>query len=175
MFLTSCETLITAAPPSKNSHAPPPTESRKSYQSVHPSSVRAWWDFPCWVKLSHRLHSWWCPSVNRFKLQNQKLTWEILSQVSHEKLENGPISKQWIVDDYIHQRKGEQETLWDPCRVSEWESEKNWDCSESPVHFSPGHLNTFSTELEILSDQAESWPGPQSRLHMSWGCELPWE
>ena len=58
---------------------------------------------------------------------------------------------------------------------SDWESEKNWDCSESPVHFSPGHLNTFSTELEILSDQAESWPGPQSSLHMSWGCELPWE
>ena len=42
----------------------PPTESRKSYQSVNPSSVRAWWDFPCWVKLSHRLRSWWCPSVN---------------------------------------------------------------------------------------------------------------
>ena len=54
-------------PPTKNGHAPPPTESRKSYQSVNPSSVRAWWDFPCWVKLSHRLHSWWCPSVNFFK------------------------------------------------------------------------------------------------------------
>ena len=54
-------------PPTKNGHAPPPTESRKSYQSVNPSSVRAWWDFPCWVKLSHRLHSWWCPSVNSFK------------------------------------------------------------------------------------------------------------
>ena len=49
--------------------APPPTESRKSSQSVNPSSVRAWWDFPCWVKLSHRLHSWWCPSVNSFKFQ----------------------------------------------------------------------------------------------------------
>ena len=56
-------------PPTKNGHAPPPTESRKSSQSVNPSSVRAWWDFPCWVKLSHRLHSWWCPSVNRFKFQ----------------------------------------------------------------------------------------------------------
>ena len=29
-------------PPTKNGHAPPPTESRKSYQSVNPSSVRAW-------------------------------------------------------------------------------------------------------------------------------------
>ena len=58
-------------PPTKNGHAPPPTESRKSYQSVNPSSVRAWWDFPCWVKLSHRLHSWWCPSVNRFKYRFQ--------------------------------------------------------------------------------------------------------
>ena len=56
-------------PPTKNGHAPPPTKSRKSYQSVNPSGVRAWWDFPCWVKLSHRLHSWWCPSVNSFKFQ----------------------------------------------------------------------------------------------------------
>jgi hypothetical protein len=30
------------APPTKNGHAPPPTESRKSSQSVNPSSVRAW-------------------------------------------------------------------------------------------------------------------------------------
>ena len=57
-------------PPTKNGHAPPPTESRKSSQSVNPSSVRAWWDFPCWVKLSRRLHSWWCPSVNSFKFQS---------------------------------------------------------------------------------------------------------
>ena len=28
------------APPTKNGHAPPPTESRKSYQSVNPYSVR---------------------------------------------------------------------------------------------------------------------------------------
>ena len=28
-------------PPTKNGHAPPPTESRKSYQSVNPHSVRA--------------------------------------------------------------------------------------------------------------------------------------
>ena len=56
-------------PPTKNGHAPPPTKSRKSYQSVNPSGVRAWWDFPCWVKLSHRLHPWWCPSVNYFKFQ----------------------------------------------------------------------------------------------------------
>ena len=28
------------APPTKNGHAPPPTESRKSYQSVNPHSVR---------------------------------------------------------------------------------------------------------------------------------------
>ncbi|KAL0098480.1 hypothetical protein PUN28_017928 [Cardiocondyla obscurior] len=30
------------APPTKNGHAPPPTESRKSYQSVNPSGVWAW-------------------------------------------------------------------------------------------------------------------------------------
>ncbi|KAK1784578.1 hypothetical protein P4O66_019982 [Electrophorus voltai] len=29
------------APPTKNGHAPPPTESRKSYQSVNPFRVRA--------------------------------------------------------------------------------------------------------------------------------------
>jgi len=44
------------APPTKNGHAPPPTESRKSSRSVNP-------------KLSRRLHSWWCPSVNSFKFQ----------------------------------------------------------------------------------------------------------
>ena len=56
-------------PPTKNGHAPPPIESRKSYQSVNPSYVWTWWVFPCWVKLSRRLHSWWCPSVNSFKFQ----------------------------------------------------------------------------------------------------------
>ncbi len=56
-------------PPTKNGHAPPPTESRKSYQSVNPHSVRAGWVFPCWVKLSRRLHTWWCPSVNSFKFR----------------------------------------------------------------------------------------------------------
>src|SRR5437773_11714611 len=30
------------APPTKNGHAPPPTESRTSYQSVNPHSVRTW-------------------------------------------------------------------------------------------------------------------------------------
>ena len=56
-------------PPTKNGHAPPPTESRKSSQSVNPSGVRAWWDFQCWVKLSRKFHAWWCPSVNFFKFQ----------------------------------------------------------------------------------------------------------
>ena len=56
-------------PPTKNGHAPPSTESRKSYQSVNPHSVRAGWVFPCWVKLSRRLHTWWCPSVNSFKFR----------------------------------------------------------------------------------------------------------
>jgi hypothetical protein len=56
-------------PPTKNGHAPPPIESRKSYQSVNPSHVWTWWVFPCWVELSRRLHSWWCPSVNSFKFQ----------------------------------------------------------------------------------------------------------
>ncbi len=45
-------------PPTKNGHAPPSTESRKSYQSVNPYGVRTGWVFPCWVKLSRRLHSW---------------------------------------------------------------------------------------------------------------------
>ena len=57
------------APPTKNGHAPPSTESRKSSQSVNPYGVLAGWVFPCWVKLSRRLHSWWCPSVNSFKFQ----------------------------------------------------------------------------------------------------------
>ncbi|KAK2873291.1 hypothetical protein Q8A73_024521 [Channa argus] len=33
------------APPTKNGHAPPPTESRKSYQSVNPFRVRAGFSF----------------------------------------------------------------------------------------------------------------------------------
>ena len=57
------------APPTKNGHAPPPTESRKSYRSVNPTGVRTGRVFPCWVKLSRRLHSRWCPSVNSFKFQ----------------------------------------------------------------------------------------------------------
>ena len=56
-------------PPTKNGHAPPPTESRKSSQSVNHSCVRAGQVVPCWVKLSRRLHAWWCPSVNFFKFQ----------------------------------------------------------------------------------------------------------
>ena len=35
------------APPTKNGHAPPPTESRKSSQSVNPHGVRAWKGAPC--------------------------------------------------------------------------------------------------------------------------------
>ena len=31
--------------------------------------VRTWWVSPCWVKLSRRLHSWWCPSINSFRFQ----------------------------------------------------------------------------------------------------------
>ena len=36
--------------PTKNGHAPPPIESRKSYQPVNPYCVWTWWVFPCWVK-----------------------------------------------------------------------------------------------------------------------------
>ncbi len=57
-------------PRTKNGHAPPPIESRKSFQSVNPHYVWTWWVSPCWVKLSRRLHSWWCPSVNSFKFQS---------------------------------------------------------------------------------------------------------
>jgi len=56
-------------PPTQNGHAPPITKSWKSYQSVNPNHVLTWWVFPCWVKLSRRFHSWWCPSVNSFKFQ----------------------------------------------------------------------------------------------------------
>ena len=78
-------------PPTKNGHAPPPIESRKSYQSVNPYYVWTWWVFPCWVKLSRRLHSWWCPSVNSFKFQpcdhtppgTQKLWFLIRCGASH--------------------------------------------------------------------------------------------
>ncbi len=51
-------------PPTKNGHAPPPIESRKSSQSVNPRYVWTWWVSPCWVKLSRRLH-FWCalPSI----------------------------------------------------------------------------------------------------------------
>ena len=80
-------------PPTKNGHAPPPIESRKSYQSVNPSYVWTWWVSPCWVKLSRRLHSWWCPSVNSFKFRpcdntppgTQKFWFLIRCWRSHEK------------------------------------------------------------------------------------------
>ena len=65
--LTQLSRQIT--PRTKNGHAPPPIKSRKSYQSVNPYYVWTWWVSPCWVKLSRRLHSWWCPSVNSFKFQ----------------------------------------------------------------------------------------------------------
>ena len=42
--------------PTKNGHAPPTKESRKSSQSVNPHFVWTWWVSPCWVKLSRRLH-----------------------------------------------------------------------------------------------------------------------
>ena len=34
------------------------TESRESYQSVNPCCVTTWEVLACWVKLSHKLHSW---------------------------------------------------------------------------------------------------------------------
>ena len=40
--MTLLEVSRQITPPTKNGHAPPPTESRKSDQSVNPSSVRAW-------------------------------------------------------------------------------------------------------------------------------------
>ena len=68
-WLRSCsltELTRQITPATKNSHAPPPIESRKGSQPVNPYYVWTWWVFPCWVKLSHRLHSWWCPSINSF-------------------------------------------------------------------------------------------------------------
>ena len=66
-WLTELTRQIT--PPTKNGHAPPPIESRKNYQSVSPTYVWTWSVFLCWVKLSHRIHILWCPSVNSFKFQ----------------------------------------------------------------------------------------------------------
>jgi len=48
------------------------TEQKKSHLHLSicqsfPCPVRV--SFQCWVKLSRRLHSWWCPSVNSFKVQ----------------------------------------------------------------------------------------------------------
>jgi len=57
------------APPTKNGRAAPPTESRKSSQSVNPPGVWDWWGSLCWITLSHRLRSWWCPSFNSLKFQ----------------------------------------------------------------------------------------------------------
>ena len=43
--------------PTENGHAAPPVESRKSCQSDNSYCVGTWWAFPCWVKLSRKLHS----------------------------------------------------------------------------------------------------------------------
>ena len=55
-------------PPTKNDHAPPPIESRKSL-NLSILTMSGPGEFPRVVKLSRRLHSWWCPSVNFFKFQ----------------------------------------------------------------------------------------------------------
>lgn len=47
------------APPTKNSHAPPPTGSRNSYQAVNPFHVWAGWGFLCWVQLSQDYDNIW--------------------------------------------------------------------------------------------------------------------
>ena len=64
-FTAHTETKSTrqVTPPIKNGHTRS-TESRESYQSVNPCYVTTWEVLACWVKLSHKLHSWWCPSVH---------------------------------------------------------------------------------------------------------------
>ena len=92
-------------PPTKNGHAPPPIESRKSSQSVNPYYVWTWWVFPCWVKLSRRLHSWWCPSLNSFKFQlcnhispgTRKLWFPIRCQRDHQITLVDPQSSSFMV------------------------------------------------------------------------------
>ena len=72
IWLTSCsltELTWQITPPTRNGHAPPPIESRKSSHTVSPYYVRNWWVSMCWVKLSHRLHSWRCPSISFFSNQ----------------------------------------------------------------------------------------------------------
>ncbi|KAF4094646.1 hypothetical protein G5714_024577 [Onychostoma macrolepis] len=49
----------TNRPPTKNGHAPPPTESRKSYQSVNPFRVRAGFSFATILPGTQRL---WFPA-----------------------------------------------------------------------------------------------------------------
>jgi len=41
---------------------------RKSSQSINPYYVWTLNVSPCWVKLSHRRHSWWCPLINSHKV-----------------------------------------------------------------------------------------------------------
>ncbi len=55
-------------PPTKNGHAPPPIESRKIF-NLSILTMSGPGKFSRVVKLSRRLHSWWCPSVNSFKFQ----------------------------------------------------------------------------------------------------------
>ena len=62
-------------PPTKNGHAPTPIESRKGAQLVNPYYVRTWWVFSCWVKLSHRLHFGWWPSINSLFFFTSIPTW----------------------------------------------------------------------------------------------------
>ncbi len=56
-------------PPTKNGHAPPPIEIKKELSICQSLLCPDLVSFSCWVKLSRRLHSWWCPSVNSFKFQ----------------------------------------------------------------------------------------------------------
>ena len=39
------------------------------HTDVDPYHVWTWKVSPCWIKFSRRLHSWWRPSVNSFKVQ----------------------------------------------------------------------------------------------------------
>ena len=42
----------------------PLNQERAINLSIKHCFVTSWEVFTCWVKLSHKLHSWWCPSVN---------------------------------------------------------------------------------------------------------------
>ena len=89
---TETELTRQVTPSTKNGHAPRSIEPRKSYSSANPHYVRTCWVFPCWIELSRRLHSCWCPSVGQRRAMH------------HDKLFQGRASKLSILTTLISQK-----------------------------------------------------------------------